>query len=148
MKQQVSSHPKLRTVSISITVRNAFSDRPEIGARKLPAAPDQWPIPPLQHDTRVHSRRPQWLRLTADDKVDLPIDLNTPLRRCFEGLGLPDINGLEHAFAPSCIGELFRSCITLVLPRVRLRGEGILIWARTSVTHFRPKIKASAPCFI
>lgn len=28
-----------RTVSISMTVRNAFSDKPEMGARKLPAAP-------------------------------------------------------------------------------------------------------------
>lgn len=28
-----------RTVSISITVLNPFSDKPEIGARKLPAAP-------------------------------------------------------------------------------------------------------------
>ena len=29
------------TVSISITVLNAFSDIPEIGAKKLPAAPKQ-----------------------------------------------------------------------------------------------------------
>ena len=28
------------TVSISMTVLNAFSDRPEIGARKFPAAPE------------------------------------------------------------------------------------------------------------
>lgn len=29
----------MRTVSISSTVRNAFSDRPDIGAKKFPAAP-------------------------------------------------------------------------------------------------------------
>lgn len=30
---------RVHTVSISITVRKAFSERPEIGAKKLPAAP-------------------------------------------------------------------------------------------------------------
>lgn len=33
-----------RTVSISMTVRNAFSERPEMGARKLPAAPAGSPL--------------------------------------------------------------------------------------------------------
>lgn len=42
-----------RTVSISITVLNPFSERPEIGARKFPAAPGvQWSLQGM--DEGVH----------------------------------------------------------------------------------------------
>ena len=37
--RRTKSVVKTRTVSISMTVRKPFSERPEIGARKLPAAP-------------------------------------------------------------------------------------------------------------
>jgi hypothetical protein len=39
------------TVSISITVLNAFSDTPEIGAKKFPAAPKKVDV---HHDHEFH----------------------------------------------------------------------------------------------
>jgi hypothetical protein len=75
------------TVSMSITVLNAFSDKPPIGAKKLPAAPAQ--------AKRVNKREPQFSRgrrtLTADDKVN-PAKFSNRLRHSLgKGWGLAHV---------------------------------------------------------
>ena len=84
-----------RTVSISSTVLNAFSEIPEIGARKFPAAPAVHIVQPLVN------RRCKSRGRTADNKVDLPELFDSLRDRLLESRRLPHV-GLYRQALLSC----------------------------------------------
>lgn len=73
-------------VSISSTVLNAFSERPEMEERKLPAAPVVWTyqyiFPSIYYTCKA---------LTTDDKVNAAKRLNRFGHGVLDSLGLPHI---------------------------------------------------------
>lgn len=88
--------------------------------------------------------------LTADDIVDLAVYFDALLHGGFERLGLADVNGCKSALAPGGIGELLSCSVSLVLPIFKVTPKQSIHWVQYAgvQTYFRPRINASAPCFI
>ena len=75
-------------MSISITVLNAFSGSPEIGAREFPA-----PLEEVLRLIRGQRTRETRVRRTADDKADSSKRRDSLLDRFFQLRRLADISG-------------------------------------------------------
>ena len=144
------------TVSISTTVRKAFSERPEIGARKLPAAPIvtkphksvSGPKDKKKGEAKTHA-------LTADDKVNLAVNFYALLCCCFECVRLANIDGGKNAFPAGRLRKFFCCGLAFILsegddnetyvnPRLAISRS----CGGDDQTYFRPRMNASAPCFI
>jgi len=100
----------VRTVSISMTVLNAFSDSPERGARKLPAAPtgksrtsERGQIPASPDGA---TGRP---RLTANHEIDSPKLLNGLPHRLLDLIRLSHVRSGSNASLPRSLGQLLGS---------------------------------------
>ena len=104
-----------RTVSISSTVLNPFSDRPEIGTRKFPAAPSRDIEPKREqvHAWYVESWERERVH-TADDKVDAAKLLDGFRDSVLQRLRLPHVR---------LCGDTCSACVLRQL--LRCRGQAV-----------------------
>jgi len=115
----------VRTVSISMTVLKAFSDSPERGARKFPAAPTgksrtsgrgQIPASPDGATGRP--------RLTANDEIDSTKLLNGLPHRLPDLIRLSHVRPGSHTSLPRSLGQLLGGFSDpLQAAHIRLTGQ-------------------------
>ena len=140
----------VRTVSISTTVLNPFSDSPERGARKLPAAP-------INQSAQINSRLSRQREigrpgLTANDEINPSKLLNGLPRRLLQLIRLSYVRLGRNTGVPRSLRQLFSGLSDSVQPAYtvnrintsRTRGCGV----SGGSTDFLPTIVALAPCFI
>lgn len=100
-----------RTVSISITVLNAFSESPDIGAMKLPAAP-VLRVNQSQLIIRCQLRACH----TAYNEVNPSKHIDRLLGGLLQGIGLSHVRLSWYAGPSSCGRQLFRCLFKSIQP--------------------------------
>ena len=97
------------TVSISMTVLKPFSERPEIGVKKFPAAPNEPKGPMWGISVSWETRIPH----TTNNEVDPPKPFNGLRHSSFELFRFPNICLCRQANLSRCLRKVFsRSCQT------------------------------------
>ena len=112
----------IRTVSISMTVLKAFSDSPERGARKLPAAPANKPSSQSQIVTLSNEVQAK-VGPTANHKINPSKLLDSYPHRFLEFIRFPHVRPGGDARVPRGLRQLLGSLSDSVQPAIQSTGQ-------------------------